>query len=61
MPDEQKRPADEDVDAPKKWRYFLRANPQDAVNFANQPPAQLAGEAQFSVRDDGRTDTFLFF
>ena len=61
MPDEQKRPADEDVDAPKKWRYFLRPNPQNAADFANSPPAQLAGEASFSVRDNGQTDTFLFY
>jgi hypothetical protein len=45
----------------KTWRYFLRSSPEDAANFANVDPAQGAGEASFSVRDDGQTDTFLYF
>lgn len=45
----------------KTWKYFLRSDPQDAADFANLEPAQQAGEASFSVRDDGQTDTFLFF
>jgi hypothetical protein len=36
-------------------------NSQQAVEFANLPPAQGAGEAVFSVRDDGKVDVFLFF
>lgn len=43
------------------WRYFLRPNQQDAADFANQDPPQHAGEAVFSVRDDGQVDTYLFF
>jgi hypothetical protein len=45
----------------KTWRFDgLRASPQAAVDFANLPPAQVAGEAVFSVREDGRTYLFLF-
>ena len=43
------------------WRYSLQSSPQAAADFANLEPAQHAGEAVFSVRDDGQTDTFLFF
>ena len=46
---------------PKIWRYFLLPDPQSAADFANLDPAQQAGEASFSVREDGQTDTFLFF
>lgn len=43
------------------WRYEgLFANRQAAVNFTNAPPAQVAGQAVFSVRENGRTDLFLF-
>jgi hypothetical protein len=43
------------------WRYEgLFDNPQAAVNFTNAPPAQVAGQAVFSVRENGRTDLFLF-
>ena len=43
------------------WRYEgLFANPQAAVNWTNTPPAQVAGQAEFSVRENGRTDLFLF-
>lgn len=45
----------------KTWQYFLLADPQEAASFANLEPAQQAGEASFSVREDGQTDTFLFF
>jgi len=47
--------------AAKIWRYFLRASPANAVAFANLDPPQGAGEAVFSVRDNGQTDTFLYF
>jgi hypothetical protein len=47
--------------AAKTWHYFLRASTADAAQFANQNPPQGAGEALFSVRDDGRVDTFLYF
>jgi hypothetical protein len=47
--------------ASKTWQYFGQfPSPQDAANFANLDPAQGAGEAVFSVREDGTTDTFLF-
>lgn len=43
------------------WRYEgLFPNPQAAVQFTNLPPAQVAGQAVFSVRENGRTDLFLF-
>jgi hypothetical protein len=42
------------------WRYRLSSSPQDAVDFVNRPPAQGAGQAVFSRRDDGRVDTFYF-
>lgn len=47
--------------AQKTWQYFLRSDPADAARFANVNPPQGAGEAVFSVRDDGQVDTFLFF
>lgn len=47
--------------AAKSWHYSgLFANPAAAVNFVNAPPAQQAGEAVFSVRENGRTDVFIF-
>ncbi len=45
---------------PKIWRYLLLDSPQSAVGFVNATPAQGAGEACFSVRDDGQVDTFYF-
>jgi hypothetical protein len=42
------------------WHYRLSANVQDAVQFVNRPPAQVAGQAVFSVRDSGQVDTFYF-
>ncbi len=46
----------------KTWQYFGPfTSPQEAADFANLDPAQGAGEALFSVREDGMTtDTFLF-
>jgi len=46
---------------PKVWNYHLFADPQAAVVYVNTPPAQGAGEAIFSVRENGLTDTFFFF
>jgi len=46
---------------PKTWQYFgTFASPEEAAQFANLEPAQIAGEAVFSVRESGETDTFLF-
>jgi hypothetical protein len=42
------------------WRYALCASPQAAVDLVNRPPAQVAGQAVSSVRDNGQTDTFYF-
>jgi hypothetical protein len=43
------------------WRYEgLFADQQAAVDFTNLPPAQVAGQAVFSVRENGTTDLFLF-
>lgn len=55
-----KKPADR-ADEPKQWKYSVHADGQAAVDFANLPPAQLAGEASFSVGADGQVHTFLFF
>jgi len=32
----------------------------EAARYVNLPPAQGSGEAEFSVREDGRTDVFIF-
>ena len=45
---------------PKRWRAHTAFTSGLAVDFANTPPAQGAGEAVFSVRDDGKVDVFLF-
>lgn len=55
-----KKPA-EQVDQPKKWQYSVHADGQGAADFANTPPAQLAGEASFSLGADGQVHTFLFY
>jgi len=43
-----------------QWYYSLQPDPQTAVDFVNAPPPQGAGQAVFSVREDGRTDTFIY-
>lgn len=45
---------------PKIWNYGLFPNPQAATDFVNLTPAQGAGEACFSVRDNGEVDTFYY-
>jgi hypothetical protein len=47
-------------DAPKKWTGHLAANVGAAEDFVNSPPAQLAGEASFSQRDNGQVWCFIF-
>jgi hypothetical protein len=60
--DDIEKPAAADAAlAVKRWRYGLLASPIDARDRANAAPAQVAGEAVFSVRDNGQVDTFLFF
>jgi hypothetical protein len=50
------------TEAEKRWRYWgLASNPAFAVAVANFTPPQEAGEAVFSVRDDGTVDLFLFY
>lgn len=45
----------------KTWLYAGRfGNAQAAVTYINTPPAQQAGEAVFSVHDDGTVDVFAF-
>jgi hypothetical protein len=45
----------------KQWRYSGRfANGAAAVAFVNAPPAQQAGEAGYSVHDNGTVDVFIF-
>jgi hypothetical protein len=46
---------------PKQWRSNFAVTAGLAAAFANMDPAQGAGEAVFSVRDDGGCDMFLFF
>lgn len=47
--------------APKTWHFFVRSDAQSAADFANQDPAQGAGEAVFSNRLDGQVDVYLYF
>ena len=50
-----------DVDVPKRWVYAGRySNGDAAARSANFSPPQLAGEAIFSVLENGRVDMFLF-
>jgi hypothetical protein len=42
------------------WHVINQPNPNAAVNFINQPPAQVAGEAAFSNRPDGTVDVYYF-
>lgn len=45
----------------KQWRYSGRfANGAAAATYVNAPPAQQAGEASFSVHDNGTVDVFIF-
>ncbi|MEV8634079.1 hypothetical protein AB0395_20710 [Streptosporangium sp. NPDC051023] len=46
--------------APKIWRQTVQANPAAAVAFVNSAPAQVAGEAVFSNRADGKVDVYYF-
>ena len=50
-----------DVSAPTPvWTALRFATAELAVGFANRNPAQKAGEAVFSVGDDGVVDAFLY-
>jgi hypothetical protein len=50
-----------DVDGPKRWVYAGRyGNGDRAAQSANVSPPQLAGEAIFSVLENGKVDMFLF-
>lgn len=42
------------------WHTVIEATPEDAVNFLNLPPAQVAGQAFASNRADGRVDVYYF-
>jgi hypothetical protein len=54
--------ADLKTEADKRWRYWgVAANPAFAATVANFFPPQQAGEAAFSVREDGTCDLFLFY
>lgn len=43
----------------KNWYHTIASSPEAAVEFVNLEPAQGAGEAQFSVRDDGQVGRVL--
>ena len=43
-----------------RWQAFRFATPQLAVFYANENPPQKAGEAVFSLGDDGVVHAFLF-
>jgi hypothetical protein len=45
----------------KRWRAQHASNVEWAAALANLEPAQGAGEAVFSVRQDGIVDVFLYF
>jgi hypothetical protein len=45
----------------KVWHHVLVADAAVAVTYANTHPAQGAGEAVFSVRDDGQVDVFAYW
>ena len=50
------------TDAVRRWRYWgVAIHGAAAIDVANITPAQQAGEAVFSVREDGRVDLFLFY
>ena len=50
------------IEAAKQWRYWgVADNAAFAATVANLTPPQQAGEAVFSVRDDGKVDLFLFY
>ena len=45
----------------KQWRAHHASSPDLAASLANADPAQGAGEAVFSVRQDGIVDVFLYY
>jgi hypothetical protein len=47
--------------APKIWRLVHFATPAAAVNFANVPPVQVAGEFGMTDNPGGGTDGYYFF
>ena len=42
------------------WHTIVMQTPEDAVNFLNEPPAQVAGQAFASNRADGQVDVYYF-
>ncbi|GAA0487463.1 hypothetical protein ACFQ2B_15140 [Streptomyces stramineus] len=44
----------------KTWHALTFATLDDAVNFVNLEPAQVAGEFGFSNRPDGQVDAVYF-
>ena len=43
------------------WRYFHFGTAAEAVNFANIPPVQVAGQFGMSDAPSGGTDGYYFF
>ena len=44
----------------KIWNHVVEPNAQAAADFLNLPPAQVAGQAFATDRDDGSLDVFYF-
>ena len=42
------------------WHTAVLPTPEDAVDFLNEPPAQVAGQAFASNRADGQVDVYYF-
>jgi hypothetical protein len=46
--------------APKTWHFLNFSTAQDALDFVNAPPAQVAGEISAVARNDGTVGMFYF-
>ena len=48
------------LDPVKTWHFLNFASTTAAVNFINEPPAQVAGEISANARNDGSVGVFYF-
>jgi hypothetical protein len=44
----------------KTWHFLNFESTAAAVNFVNEPPAQVAGEVSANARNDGTVGVFYF-